>query len=855
MSRLRKNCPFIFAGFLLLFVCKIAFSQSQQAIELNRQAVQLINAGRHNEAVEKLRQAMQLEPDWAEPHYNAYRLLRLLNRRDDMRRSILRAIERDPENRTYIREYTRILKDSLESAKQENNAELVRRIKREIVTRDHEEVEIGVAYIKDLRERGMEEDAYVLINSLIEKNTNLRTRYDMGYMGKMYLIAAEMEKSRNNISDALRHANHATKFVLPSRDRARNLVSEIRNAQREKVEELVNLAYQYNESGDQQTAIETLQRASEIDPNSERVSSAMEQIATAQDAAKAFADARRLSQRGEWFEAHDLLKFVVSHDPSLPGAKELLQQAERKENEVLEKTGMTNIPRTTQQRAATVQAILRRGTQLHSAGNISAADTELAGGIAIIDMDSGLEEFRSDYMQIINRIRDIQHEHQLWADGLAAREREDYQKVVEYLTPLPREYNIQLYSYLSEAYYYLDNIDKAMDYARLQLIEQPENNRARFIKASILLEQGNKSAALEHFLEIRASDPSYPGINDKIFMASSSVWIRVLPYVIAALLLWIAWAIYKYLPEYNKNTSIKTAKKLLKKGFAEECIEELIKIKRLPNLTEYDGAIISRLLAEAYLKKGIYDKAVGECKHLISINPKDEQAHEWLGYAYLGRRMLTPESLPELLNIYKKDKKNIALVSLLGSHYTQQKSLSKDGLAVLEQWLELDPNNIEVLKPLGKIYLSKGKSDDKAMKVFNKMIDLGTKEPEFMLGVAKSHLKLREFDKALKLCEEVINIDVNNVLVHSVLRETYQKQNRMDELLEIYRNFLQNNPYNVAFQDGLKEAQRVMGIKNDGNGTDASTQNKGASGLICRNCNKSNPSGEYYCQDCGKALS
>ena len=165
---------------------------------------------------------------------------------------------------------------------------------------------------------------------------------------------------------------------------------------------------------------------------------------------------------------------------------------------------------------------------------------------------------------------------------------------------------------------------------------------------------------------------------------------------------------------------------------------------------------------------------------------------------------MTPETLPVLLELYKKDSKNIALVSLLGSHYTKAKTLSQDGVNLLEQWLNLDPNNPEVLKPLGKYYLKKNRSDEKAMKVFQKMMDSASLEPEFLLGIAKIHLKLRQFDECLQLCEQVINGDVNNELVHSILREAYHKQNKLDDLMSIYQNFLQNNPYNVAFQKGLR---------------------------------------------------
>ncbi|HNW36781.1 MAG TPA: hypothetical protein PKM25_17715, partial [Candidatus Ozemobacteraceae bacterium] len=279
----------------------------------------------------------------------------------------------------------------------------------------------------------------------------------------------------------------------------------------------------------------------------------------------------------------------------------------------------------------------------------------------------------------------------------------------------------------------------------------------------------------------------------------------------------------------------------------------------------------SRLSAQAFLKTGAYDRAIGECKHLISINPQDAEAHQWLGFAYLGRRMLTPESLPELLNLYKTENRNIALVSLLGQHYTGQKTLSNDGIEILEKWLELEPNNPEVLKPLGKFYLQKGRTDENAMRVFQRMMEFVKLEPEFLLGVAKLHLRQQQNEDCLRLCEQVIQMDVNNEMVHAVLRDCYQKMEKLPELIDIYRAFLAENPYNVAFQKGLTEAMKMAtraGIPVvTGPAEQSALDDPGAQslpgaqppadtgeGISCPHCGAANSKADYYCQQCGKSI-
>ncbi|KAF1083203.1 MAG: hypothetical protein GQF41_0970 [Candidatus Rifleibacterium amylolyticum] len=860
MNRLKFKTVLLLTA-LSVLVSLSAFAISDEARELNRKGELAINSGHHQEAVQHLKQAMQLEPEWAAPYFNAAKLMRLRNNREEMTKATRKAVALEPGNATYVEAYVKILKEDLQGAEKASSQADIKRLRDEILRVDPGNLDVGLQVVNELYKGGNLDKASDMAEELLEKNAARRTDYASENMGELFYILGNISLKRNNLTEARSHADNASKYSMAKPDSAKQLIAKIREEQEAAVALLLTQAKEQSSSGNTEGAIATLKRADEIIPNNELVLQELTKLTSSRDAKTAMAEARQLVKNGSWLEARDMLEYVVSVEPGNSEAQNLLKQASEKEDALmrtLERPG--RLPRYSEDRAGLVEGYLRRGKQFLEAGNQKDAMISFNRGMAILELDSGLKRFVPQFESEMSKIKAEDDKKELWRKGVEARNAYEYEDTLKYLSQLPRNYDVQLPSLLAEAYWKTGDEEKALELARYQLTVQPENNRAKFIIGSISLENGDKEAAFNYFTEIYNSDPDYPELKDKLLQSSAAKWKTIFPILLLVLLAWIAYALYKYLPEYNKNSSLRKAQSYLKKEMHDECISELVKIKRLPNLTQFDGAMISRILAQAYLKKGIYDRAIGECKHLISISPKDEEAHTWLGYAYLGRRMLSPESLPELLNLYQKDPRNIALVSLLGSHYTQSKNISEDGIKILEQWLNLDPNNPEVLKPLGRYYLKKNRSDDKAMKVFQKMMEYGSPEAEFLLGVAKIHLKLRQFDSCLQLCEQVINGDVNNELVHSVLREAYHKQNRLNELLDIYGNFLQNNPYNVAFQNGLKDAQKLASQDAAKRSQSPSAGNQPVPAevaqdqVVCPNCQQVNSSQDYCCQSCGQNL-
>ncbi|HEY9072184.1 MAG TPA: tetratricopeptide repeat protein [Candidatus Ozemobacteraceae bacterium] len=869
----RTRCILLALASLFLFL-GIWPATAQDAKELNRLGVLAIRSGNYAEAKEYLQKAMKLNPNWAEPYFNAALLLRAVQKRDDMKRMLKKAHDLEPANQNYRDEYTKVLKEEMRTARSAGDAAKASSLREEIITVDPSDTDLGAEIAEELLAAGQADKAKALALRLMDSNKAELPQYRSEGIGRLFYLLGKIEYDANNLAKAREYADKATRYPLPDPERAKDLVGDIRKSQRETAEGHIKLGRSYAEKGDTARALESFQNALAADADNETAKAEIEALKSKEESRDLLAEALKLASGEKWLEARDLLEQVVAAQPKHAEARKLLAKAVTFETELMKKLGRTErLPRSSEERAALTENFITMGTRFAGAGNNRDAKTAFERALAIIALDSKLEKFRSRVDGEMEKIGTIDTRKETWEKMKEQYKSGEFEECIKSLESLPIDYSVDLMSYLAYCHWKTGNTDKAKEFANRQLAKQADNNRAKFVLGNIYAEAGDNAAAYKILKEVKDSDPEYPGIDDVLYKAGAFNWGPIVIPAVAILILgWIGWVIYNNLPEYNKNAAIKRARNHLGKGMYRECLEELNGIRRLSNLDAYDGAVISRLSAQAFLKTGAYDRAIGECKHLISINPQDTEAHHWLGFAYLGRRMLTPESLPELLNLYKTECRNIALVSLLGQHYTSQKTLAPEGIEVLEKWLELEPNSPEVLKPLGRIYLQKGRTDETAMRVFKRMMEFVKPEPEFLLGVAKLHMRQQQFEDCLRLCEQVIQMDVNNEVVHNILRDCYQKMGKLAELIEIYRAFLAENPYNVAFQKGLTEAMKLAtrtGVQVGGaQATEPLPEESpvqtaipgepaapdAADAIACPHCGASNSKSDYYCQKCGKSI-
>jgi tetratricopeptide (TPR) repeat protein len=858
-----------------VFVCTVCFVAlcfgplaAQSVQEINRRALNEIRAGNYKEAEGLLKQALTLDKSFADTYLNYARLFRSLKKYADSNRAIQKGFELDPKHTEIREEYVKILRDELERTRKTSSPEQVIAQQRKIFDINPKEHGMAVEVIRNFLANEDLGSAKTYAQKALDANRSELAKYSSGSLGEIFFLLARIELEEKNLKAALEHAERATRYPLDDPKPAKELHKKVKEIFRGMVDDYLKNGRALMEKGQNDKALAELQKGLAFDPGNEQIQQEIDSIDYQKQAKEFHQEAMRLVAGEKWLEARDKLEIVLKYSPKDAEAKQALVKASQFEEELMKKLGRAErLPRSSMERQSMADGLLRMGTRFLEENNYKEAKISLDRCMALATIDSRLEGIANEARKAMAKIEEVDTARKTWDMAREKYRDQDFEECLKLMNQLPEDYALDMLSYYAFCYWKTGNIEKAKTSAHLALAKQPDNNRARFVLANILLAAGLNSDAYKLADEIKKSDAEYPGIDDLWHKSQAMSWGPfVIPPVIVGILLYIAYLIKGNMPEYNKNAAINRGKSFLKKGMFEECVDELTKVRRLPNVSAYDGAVISRVLAQCFLKCAAYDKAIGECKHLLSINDKDLEAHNWLGFAYLGRRVVSPESLPELLNLYKKERKNVALVGLLGGHYTSQKKLSPEGMEVLEQWYDIEPNNPDLLKALGRHYLQKGRSDDRAMKVFETMMNTGHKDSSFLLGVAKLHLRMDNYEPCLKICEQILTEEVNNEMVHPILREAYRKMGKIGDLLDIYRVFLSENPYNVAFQKGLTDCQKLM-EQDASRKQDAPplvAEPAGAGGfdtvelqeneVLCPSCGKASLNTDYYCQHCGNSL-
>jgi len=187
----------------------------------------------------------------------------------------------------------------------------------------------------------------------------------------------------------------------------------------------------------------------------------------------------------------------------------------------------------------------------------------------------------------------------------------------------------------------------------------------------------------------------------------------------------------------------------------------------------------SMQVAQKYLAKGQFDRAISEYERMVQADPKDARLLLKLGDLYTRQGSSRDASAT-----YRK----------VADQYAEQGFFLK-AVAVCKQILKLDPNQLDVWERLAEMY---------------EMLSLVSDAIQTYEQVADAHTRGGNPRKALKALQKAAELDQENVASRIRYAEALSKLNKPDEAATAFREGAQLLRKQGRLDDFLKVGERLL---------------------------------------------
>jgi len=224
----------------------------------------------------------------------------------------------------------------------------------------------------------------------------------------------------------------------------------------------------------------------------------------------------------------------------------------------------------------------------------------------------------------------------------------------------------------------------------------------------------------------------------------------------------------------SSNSSSNSVLKL-----AIEQYEQIIKI-------EPDNVDDHLLLGRLYRLDNELQKAEGEFKTAVKLQPDSEEAVTTLAYLYNEEGDAT--RAVQVLSAVPDASRSAKLYSALGYTYEQQKQY-KEAIDAYRHAIELDRDNLDAIRGLAQNLLNDGQTDA-ALEQYKVIADANPEDAQTYLKMAEIYRRNGKFDLALENLKKAESMVQDSIEVPYNIAAVYQAQGRYDEAAKVLQDLL-----------------------------------------------------------------
>jgi len=221
----------------------------------------------------------------------------------------------------------------------------------------------------------------------------------------------------------------------------------------------------------------------------------------------------------------------------------------------------------------------------------------------------------------------------------------------------------------------------------------------------------------------------------------------------------------------------------------ELCVDSIINDEKKTIRPKQKDELITK--AEIYLKNGQLEKAIKNCKDILTVNPKSEHAY-WLWSSCLRDLGQYEEAIEKLKNSIKIDSKSYWSYGAMGDCY---KDLMQYAEAEDQYRKATEINNKyeDAYRAWGHCLLLR-KHHNKALEKFKKAIEINPKSSNTheLWGACLSNLG--HYEEAIEKVKKAIEINPNSEQAYGLWGDCLREQEHYEEAIEKVKKAIEINP-------------------------------------------------------------
>jgi tetratricopeptide (TPR) repeat protein len=205
-------------------------------------------------------------------------------------------------------------------------------------------------------------------------------------------------------------------------------------------------------------------------------------------------------------------------------------------------------------------------------------------------------------------------------------------------------------------------------------------------------------------------------------------------------------------------------------------------------------------LGAALSSIGDFGRAVEHFRAAVRIKQDFVEGHYNLGRAYAEMGSLD-EALNQFSTVLQLDS-TFALAYLSGGDILAARGLGEQAADSYEGAIRFDPNLLPAYLRLASVYIGTGEHE-RAVNLLLRARTLRPEDPEIVSMAGRAAIRNRDFDQAILLIKEAMEMDSLNLVYRNDLATALMLSRRRDEAIEQWQWILARNP-----EPGLEQVVR-----------------------------------------------